>query len=551
MPDITMARQITPGRVLLLAFAVVFLGSSLAPAASRTNGTNALPGADIFDRPNVVRISVTIPEAGMRLLRNDGGPNFGGDPDRKRAEARATITDGSRTYKDVAVTIKGAAGSWQAIDQRPGLTLKFDKYVKGQTFHGLEKLSLNNCVQDPTYINEKISRELFEKAGIPVPRADYAVVTLNGRLLGLYGLVEGFNKQFLSRYFKNVSGNLYDGGFCQEVTTRLNVNSGDKPEDQRDREKLAQAAVDARTNNQLAPLDEVLDLNRFVTMIALEVLLCHWDGYGMNRNNYRVFSDKESGKMIFMPHGMDQVFGIDGRGADTTIFPQMKGMVARALVGTSEGRSKYRMKLMDLRTNLFNAEAIVARVREIEARIKPVLAEIRPAYASRQQSYVNALCRNIMARAENLDEQFADAGGEIKFDKNGIAHIDDWRPGNTTAGGQSERRNGPDGSALLFLRSDGRSVSWRTRAMLPKGSYRFEGRVRTKIAAGAPGMGANVRISGARQIRLVQGEADWVQCSFDFEVQEAVADIELICELRGGPGSAWFDSRSLQLVRVH
>ncbi len=545
MPKITMARQRIGRTIFLLLFGVGVWSLFSTHAAP---GTNALPGAGIFGAPGIVRINITIPEAGWRVLqRSNWGGNGGEKP-----EAKATVTDGSRTYKDVAVQLKGAAGSFRPIDDRPGLTLKFNKFIKGQTFHGLEKFSLNNSVQDPTYINEKISRELFEKAGIPVPRSDYAVVSLNGRNLGLYVLVEGYNKQFLNRYFKNVSGNLYDGGFCQEITERLNVNSGDKPDDQRDWQQLVEAAVDARNNNRLSELGKVLDVDRFVTMIALEVLLCHWDGYAMNRNNYRLFSNKETGKMVFMPHGMDQMFGIGGMGSPhTAIFPQMNGMVARSFVGTSEGRSRYRMKLAELRTNLFNIEAITARVREIEARINPVIAEIRPREASRHKMYVNSLCRNIAARAENLDEQLAGSGGEVKFDNKGIARLDGWRPRNPDNGGQFEKRAGADGSSLLFLRGDpARSaVSWRSRAVLPKGNYRFQGRVHTKAAADGSPAAAVLRISGVRQVRFVQSPSGWTQCSYDFAVQEPIADIELICEVRGA-GSAWFDAGSLQLVRL-
>jgi spore coat protein H len=536
MPEITMAQRFTPGKGLSLLLAALFLSFSSYAAAH----TNALPGADIFDNPNIVRISITIPDAGMSVLRRY---HFNGTLSGDKPEANATVSDGSRIYKDVAVQLKGAAGSFSRIDQRPSLTLKFDKNVKGQTFHGLEKISLNNSVQDPTYINEKISRELFQKAGIPVPRSDYALVTLNGKSLGLYVLVEGFNKQFLKRYFKNVSGNLYDGGFCQEITAGpLNVNSGDKPQDQTDLDQLAEAASKARQNNRLAELSKVLDTDRFVTMIAMEVLLCHWDGYAMNRNNYRVFSDKESGKMVFMPHGMDQVLGIGGMGSPhTPIFPQMNGMIARTYLGTSEGRSKYRMKLMELRTNLFDVAAITARVREIEARLRPV-----------RRVNANDLCRNIAIRGENIDQQLGAPTGELKFDKNGIARLDGWRPRNPANGGRYDRMTGPDGSALLFLQCDpGKSsVSWRTRAVLPKGLYRFEGRVRTKALPNSPGMGATLRISGARQVPMLQGETDWADCTFEFEVEEEIADIEVVCEVRGA-GSAWFDAGSLRVVRLN
>jgi hypothetical protein len=300
-------------------------------------------------------------------------------------------------------------------------------------------------------------------------------------------------------------------------------------------------------------LSKVLDTDRFITMIAMEILLCHWDGYAMNRNNYRVFSDKESGKMVFMPHGMDQMFGIGGMGSPhTAIFPQMNGMVARTVVGTSEGRSRYRMKLAELRTNILDVAAITNRVQEIAAKIRPVLAELRPGSVNRHQSMVNAFCRNVAIRAQNLDEQLGTPPRDMKFAKNGIAHVDGWRPRMTASEARFETLAGPDGSSLLYVRADPNrsSVSWRTRAMLPQGSYRFEGRLRTKGVANTPGMGATLRISGARDSAPVKAEADWTRCTYEFEVQEPVADIELICELRGGTGAAWFDAGSLQLVQV-
>ena len=118
--------------------ALVLLGQIVLSLSAQTR---QLPGADIFDAKEIVRINITIPEAGLRALRNY---HFHGGGEGDKPEARATVTDGERTYKDVSVQLKGAAGSFQPIDARPALTLKFNKHVKGQTFHGLEKISLNN-----------------------------------------------------------------------------------------------------------------------------------------------------------------------------------------------------------------------------------------------------------------------------------------------------------------------------------------------------------------------------------------------------------------------
>src|SRR5437867_574567 len=83
---------------------------------------------------------------------------------------------------------------------------KVDKWANGQRFHGLQKISLNNSVQDASLVSHKFSRELYTHVGVPVPRAGHTRVELNKRDLGLYVLTEGWNKQFLKRHFKNTKG---------------------------------------------------------------------------------------------------------------------------------------------------------------------------------------------------------------------------------------------------------------------------------------------------------------------------------------------------------
>ncbi len=52
---------------------------------------------------------------------------------------------------------------------------------------------------DPRFMNELLSGEVFQAAGVPAPRIVHAVVILNGRTLGLYYLKEGHDKGFLKQ----------------------------------------------------------------------------------------------------------------------------------------------------------------------------------------------------------------------------------------------------------------------------------------------------------------------------------------------------------------
>src|SRR5262249_28758019 len=151
----------------------------------------------------------------------------------ERIDVPVTIREGERTYTNVAVHLKGSY-TYQDIQQRPSLTLNFDKFGPGQRFHGLQKIHLNNSVQDPSYLSEALAPELFMDLGVPAPRAGHAFVRINGRDVGLYVLVEGWNKQFIRRHFPSAKGNLYDGGSGGDVTKALEVDCGEHPEDRSD-----------------------------------------------------------------------------------------------------------------------------------------------------------------------------------------------------------------------------------------------------------------------------------------------------------------------------
>src|SRR6266545_3882338 len=177
-----------------------------------------------------------------------------------------------------------------------------------------------------------------------------------GSDLGLYVLKEGFDKAFLKHHFKNPNGNLYDGGFLHDIDSGLEKTSGTGDvKNQADLKALAAAAKDPDAASRFSRLEKLLDLDRFIDFLALEIMTWHWDGYYMKRNNYRVYHDPDTGKLHFFPHGMDQMFW----SPDGPIFPRERdGLVSRALLETPEGKLRYRQHMAGLLTNVFTAEKL-------------------------------------------------------------------------------------------------------------------------------------------------------------------------------------------------
>ena len=542
------------GLLCLAGLGLISFLLSISDVVDGAGARTSCPGDDLFSDGEIPRIKIELPVNALERLRGRGWGWGWGGATRERPEVQATVFEVGQVYTNVALHLKGSAGSFQPIESKPGLTLHFNKYVKGQTFHGLEKLSLNNSVQDPSFASEKICRELFNAAGVPAPRADYATVELNGRKLGLYVLLEGYNRQFLKRHFKNTKGNLYDGGFLKDIDSRLNTNAGENRTDESDLKALVAAAA-ADRERRWARLEKVLDVDRFITFMAMEVLVCHWDGYCMNKNNYRVYHDLDSDRIMFMPHGMDQVFGVMMVQATMPVGPPLQGLLARAVMDTPEGRRHYFERLAQLNRSLFDLERITNRVYESAARIRPILAEIGPSVAANHNRELAEFCDRIVQRKQSLDDQLAGAQGQVlEFDSTGIARLTGWTGATNYGSPVLTQENASDGKPILHIQVGGASGvgSWRTRVLLEEGHYALEGRMQTRGVAADPRdrrAGAGLRVSGKSAEHKTLGDTAWNAVVYEFDVPIGIQDVELVCELRASKGEAWFDSESLRLVR--
>jgi hypothetical protein len=540
--------------LLLVTGVIALCHGQEGAGARRKNTTAAGPKAadDIFTRGSFLRIKIEIPPDGMGKLRAGGGG--WGRTQEGRVVVKASVIEDGRVYTNVALHLKGAAGSYRPIDDQPAFTLSFDKFTKGQEFHGLDKISLNNSVQDPSFLSEKICREIFNAAGVPAPGATHAIVELNGNNLGVYVLVEGWGKRFLKRHFKNPRGNLYDGGFVREITDGLDVNSGDNPKDRSAIQRLADAANEPDPKQRMARLEKTLDVERFITLLALDVLMCNWDGYAMNRNNYRLFHDMEHDRMVFMPHGLDQMFESERIRPADSLLPHMEGLVARQVIQTAEGRRRFMAKVSSLTTNVFVVHGITNRVREVAAQIRPAFAERGEQSARHFDRVTKDLCMRIAERCASIEHQIASPADPLAFDASGIAKLKGWTSKQDWEKAAVAEIKDGDGKPLLHINVNTNSATgtWRTRVLLEGGQYRFEGRVKTKGVVPDPGDkrgGAKLRVSGRQVAPKLTGDADWTTLSFDFEISEGMGEAELICELRSRKGEAWFDAESLRLIR--
>jgi hypothetical protein len=494
------------------------------------------PSAEFFNQGKIPNLRIRLTPKEEAQLRAD-----------QRRYVDCTLTeDDTRTYEKVRVKLKGAAGSFRNLDDRPAFTLSMKK--KGERFHGLDKFHLNNSVQDESYLNELICAQLFLEAGYPAARVTHARVWLNDRDLGFYVLKEGFDEHFIARHFSGPQGNLYDGGFCQDIDAQLEKDAGDGPDDLSDLKALVAACREGNQEQRWALVEAKLDVPAFLNYVALELMMSHWDGYARNRNNYRVYFRGDNHKAMFLPHGMDQMFG----DANAGVFDVPGAMVCSAVLHNPKWKDQYRERVRAL-LPLFSADKLHAKIDTAHARMRPVVAKISEDRARHLDDRVRDFKNRVAERQKNIRNQFPPE--PIPFNAQGVALIEDWEP--RAADGDVKLEKKMIGGRLHLSIETGPSnrcaSSFRTKVRLARGRYRLEAKVSTNNVtplADSSGAGAGVRLSGQMRTTGASGSAGGQTVAHEFEIGEELREVELVAELRSTSGSALFDAATLRVVKI-
>jgi spore coat protein H len=209
---------------------------------------------------------------------------------------------------------------------KPGLRVDFNRYASGQELLGLKSLVLDNFLQDPSMIKERVAMLLFEEMGIQAPREVHARLFVNNEYVGLYAIVEAIDKRFLERQFGENDGYLYEFkwkdepygfeylGSDLEPYARLfepkTHETESMPALYRPIREMVWAFSESSSVQFVAAASEHLDFEKFMTYIAVENFLADADGmlgnWGMN--NFYLYRFEGKTRHQFIPWDKDTSF---------------------------------------------------------------------------------------------------------------------------------------------------------------------------------------------------------------------------------------------------
>jgi hypothetical protein len=214
--------------------------------------------------------------------------------------------DGS-LVESVGVRLRGSS-TLRTIDQKCSFKVDFDRY-EDQRFRGAKKIHLINMIWDPAHIREYVSYYMFVEFGVAAVRNAYAWVTVNDSTeKGLYLYSEVYDDEFLEYWYGTSDGYLWEPG-SGDFTSGASYWDCEEgyPCDASVIDPVADLMRSSATDANVEAMEEVLDLEEALRMIAVEIAVGQWDGY-CSPHNYRVFYNAESGLISMMPSSVDLTF---------------------------------------------------------------------------------------------------------------------------------------------------------------------------------------------------------------------------------------------------
>lgn len=238
----------------------------------------------------------------IRINFNYNNWDFRMDTARKGSDsysiASTVFINGTR-FDSVGVKYKGFS-SYDEFNQKNPLNIELNHVINGQRYFGQSDIKLSNGVFDPSMVREIMAYSMAQRY-MDCPRANFAMVFINGTYWGVYTNVEPVNKDFLAMRFNSnsnphfkcqspVPGQFglatlkYWGNDSVFYTGLYDMKSNYGWNDMKQ-------LIDV-LNNKIADIEKVLDVDRALWMLAFNNTFVNLDSYtGLFCQNYYMYKD--------------------------------------------------------------------------------------------------------------------------------------------------------------------------------------------------------------------------------------------------------------------
>ena len=217
-------------------------------------------------------------------------------------------------FDSVGVRYKGNS-SYSPNRVKNPFNIKLDYVISDQELDGYGTLKLSNGFKDPSFVRETLGYEIARKY-LPGSFSNYANIYVNGTYLGLYTNNQDVDKYFMRTHFSGdenarikgeisrmVSGQGVWNWLGTDSTEYFNLYSLESDFGWADLISFLDTL-----NNHNEYVEEVLNVDRLLWMIAFDILVVNLDGPVNMPQNYYLYKDDAS-RFNIIPWDLNETFG--------------------------------------------------------------------------------------------------------------------------------------------------------------------------------------------------------------------------------------------------
>lgn len=229
-----------------------------------------------------------------------------------------SVTINGVTFDSVGVKYKGNS-TYNANQTKNPFHIELDTY-KDQEYDGYTDIKLSNAANDPSFIREVLSYKILRNY-MDAPLSNYANVYVNGTLIGLYSNSESISKKFVNKRFGskdktfvkcNPINGAGPGSTAFPNLVYLGTDSALYNEAYELKSDYGWSELIELTNvlkNDIANIEEILDVDRALWMLAFNNILVNLDSYsGAFAQNYYLYRD-DNGRFNPIVWDLNESFG--------------------------------------------------------------------------------------------------------------------------------------------------------------------------------------------------------------------------------------------------
>lgn len=271
----------------------------------------AQQGAELFNHTSLHEIRIYFESSDYWDILEDNYHDHIDDSGVEVPYLEAIMQIDGHVLNTVGIRQKGLSSNYSSSEFKKPFKVDLNIFSDGQEYDGIKKFNLHNGAADPSMMRDFLAYNIHRTAGTPAPRVSHCKLFINDEYWGLYGIIEQIDKTFLNNNFADASGTLIknigwselnwvgQNPFLYQQDFQLKTNEDE--DDWSDFIEFLDVLNNSSDDEFPLLIEEVFNVDRFLHVLAVDVLTNNWDSYLDNERNWYLYHNPATDKFEWIP----------------------------------------------------------------------------------------------------------------------------------------------------------------------------------------------------------------------------------------------------------